>query len=161
MSERPLEYLANLFRFDDSYLDMLVGEFTPEDWLDRLGGANPPLWIVAHVAGSRRQLRRWLGEKLPAQEWEPLVRIGSSPDGLADAGRAPEMVAAFKEAGAGLAARLEGMSRADADAPFDAVKFPSGAKTLGEAAHFLYFHESGHLGQLSLIRRARGYPVRF
>ena len=36
--------------------------------------------------------------------------------------------------------------------------FPDGSKTLGDALHFMYFHETYHLGQIGYIRRMEGLP---
>lgn len=154
----PLVDLAARFRFNESLLNMMVNKFEPEDWAAAPeGGGNNPIWILGHVTTSRRFLLRKLGVDAPEEHWERLFGMGSQ---LTDPGNYPSpttLTCNFTEAGAALTKSMETLTVEEADAPMGTT-FPDGSDTIGKGAHFLYFHEVYHLGQIGILRRMRGKP---
>ena len=154
----PLAALANRFHFNESLLSMVVDKFDAEDWAAAPeGGGNNPVWILGHITASRRFLLRKLGADVPDQAWEQLFGMGTQ---LAGPGAYPSPSTLndhFREAGKQLTTMLGELTDSQADAPMGTT-FPDGSKSLGGGAHFLYFHEVYHLGQIGILRRMRGKP---
>ncbi len=152
----PLADLADRFRFDNRFLGILADGLEHLDWLHWPdGGGNPALWILGHLAGTRRVIRRMLGEDLEVLPWEALYGMGSEPDDAGD-GPGPEaLIGDFKASGDALSFRLDEITAEEAATPQERT-FPDGSNTLEGAMHFFYFHEVYHFGQLGLIRRMRG-----
>lgn len=154
----PLAELADRFRFDNRFLGVLVDDFDPLDWLRWPdGGGNPALWILGHLAATRRDVRRQLGEALETADWEALYAMGSEPDQASDDPEPAALIDEFKSSGDALALLLEEMTTEGAGRTWEQA-LPDGSDTLAGAMHFYYFHEVYHLGQLGLIRRMRGKP---
>jgi uncharacterized damage-inducible protein DinB len=153
----PLQALAPRFRFNEGLLKMATDGFTDETWsLGPDGGGNTAHWILGHVTHARNGLLRMAGAEVAPEPWEEAFGRGATPTGD---GYLPveELVAKFRAAGEALSSHLAGMSEEDAAAPAPR-EFPDGSKTIGDAAHFMYFHETYHLGQIGLIRRMGGLP---
>lgn len=154
----PLAALGTRLRFNENVLEAATKDFTEEDWLRRLeSGTSHALWLCGHVAVMRRGFLRALGKELASVAWEPAFGRGSQPgDGLA--GITPQALKEdFRATGEALAARLADMSDEEAQRPYPR-KLPDGSTTLEGAAHFFYWHETYHLGQLGILRRACGKP---
>jgi hypothetical protein len=154
----PLAGLAARFRFNESLLNMVADKFEAEDWAAAPeGGGNNPIWILGHVTTSRRFLLRKLNVDSPEEHWERLFGMGSQ---LVEPGEYPSpssLKRHFCDAGAALSKRMASLTTTEADAPMG-VTFPDGSGTIGGGAHFLYFHEVYHLGQVGILRRMRGKP---
>jgi hypothetical protein len=156
----PLDKLARRYRFDDHFLDMLVGDFTPADWKHRDGEGNNAQWLLGHLATTRRWARRILdpasAEAVPELPWEQHFGRGGRTSPQSDALDPVELKRAFVEAGGHLAELLEGLQPDDLSLEIE-VQLPYG-KTVDDVAHFLHFHEAYHFGQLGLLRRGAGKP---
>lgn len=159
----PAEALADLarrYRFNTQTAAVITGALGPGDWALRpAGGGNSPHWILGHVVATRRALRRMLGEQLEPAPWEASFSRGASPGSgeERDYPAPAELLADLEDSDAHLAPALAGL---DAAALRREVgrSFPDGSTTVGGAVHFLYFHETYHLGQLGLLRRMAGQP---
>lgn len=152
--------LGRRLRFNDgAMLRMLTADFRPEDWMRRPGadGGNSPHWIVAHLAASRRRVRRKLGDAVPEESWERLVATGHKPEPVHELPPVEVLLADFGESGGVLERLLATLTEDEASAPWGS-EFPDGSKSLSGGLHFFHFHESYHLGQLGLIRRLCGKP---
>jgi len=150
----PLAALAKRFAFNDGFLGQLTDGFEPSDWLHRNGEANHAQWLVGHLASTRRWALRELGVSADEEPWEKHFGQDCSSTPQSD-DIAPEMLLeAFVKNGEALREHIAAMSSEAADAEFR--NFPDGSHTAGGAMHFLHFHESYHLGQIGLIRRAVG-----
>jgi hypothetical protein len=154
----PLVDLAARFRFNESLINMVTDKFDAEDWAAAPEtGGNNPIWILGHITTSRRCLLRQLRIEVPEESWERFFGMGSQ---LKDPGAYPSPASLdehFRNAGAALTKRLGNLTIDEADAPMGTT-FPDGSNTIGKGAHFLYFHEVYHLGQIGLLRRMRGKP---
>jgi len=150
----PLHALADRFAFNDRFLDMLVEGFSEEDWLRRSGPGNHSQWLLGHLASTRRSALRGFGQAAEEQPWEQHFAMGKAPTPQSDDIAPALLREAFLKNGESLRRWLAGLSEEQAAAPFR--PFPDGSKTVGGVAHFLHFHESYHLGQIGLLRRACG-----
>ena len=150
-----LAALAARFRFNESVAAHTAADLTPADWVHRLGDSSHAYWILGHIVVSRRSLLRNLGKELPVEPWEIAFGKGSRPGPL-HAGPAPrELLGELKAAGELLEKHLGAMTPEAAAAPY-VRKFPDGSATCEAAAAFMHWHESYHLGQLGILRRACG-----
>ena len=153
----PLADLAPRFAFNAAFLKQLTADFDADGW-QRIGGegGSPAHWIVGHLAVARRGLLRKLGGETPEKPWEASFGRGSDAQNVSSDAPDPEaLVADIESSGNGIAERLGALTPNEAAADFGR-KFPDGSTTIAGSAHFLYFHETYHLGQLGLIRRQAG-----
>ena len=150
----PLQPLADRFAFNDRFLDMLVEGFSEEDWLRRAGPGNHAQWLLGHLASTRRSSLRGFGQSAEEQPWEQHFGMGHAPTPQSDDIAPALLREAFIKNGEALRRWLAGLTEEQAAAPFK--PFPDGSRTVGGVAHFLHFHETYHLGQLGLLRRACG-----
>ncbi|MEM8711308.1 MAG: DinB family protein [Planctomycetota bacterium] len=152
---QPLEALGKRFSFNSRLLALATEGFEDQHWSFRPEtGGNSALWILGHVASARRGMLRMIGETVEEDEWEKGFRRGAQPE---DASYLPaaDFVREFHSTGEALAAGLAALSEEVANSP-SPREFPDGSKTIGDALHFLYFHETYHLGQIGLLRRLAG-----
>jgi len=150
-----LAALATRFRFNESVVAHTAADFTAADWVHRLGDSSHAYWILGHLVVSRRSLLRNLGKELPVASWELAFGRGSRPGPLY-AGPAPrELLDELRAAGELLEQHLGAMTPEAAAAPY-VRKFPDGSSTREGAAAFMHWHETYHLGQLGVLRRACG-----
>jgi|RhiMethySRZTD1v2_1073278.scaffolds.fasta_scaffold08458_13 hypothetical protein len=152
----PLEELASRFRFNEKALALAVDGFGPSDWLHTVAGATShAYWIVGHLALARRNLLRGTGYEHPVAAWERAFVRGSKPGPAATDPPPAALLEDIVESGRLLAAHLPALTPEEAASPYPRT-FADGSSTKGGAAHFLYWHEAYHLGQLGLLRRAAG-----
>lgn len=145
----------------------LLADFqSPHDWTHQLfPGANHALWFLGHLAIADDYCRATIAPErahaLPA-EFQRLFGMGSQP--VADPAAYPpvETVQAQTDAARGaLLAAVAALSDEQLAAP------PAGGQQgflpASTAGALLFFaeHESFHLGQISLVRRALGHAPRF
>jgi len=154
----PLVDLARRFRFNESLLSSVTDGFSPEDWAAAPpGGGNNPIWIMGHIATSRRFLTRHLGQGAPEEPWERLFGMGSKVQDPAAYPSPASLRLAFQNSGKQLEHLLSELDAEAAAKPFGTT-FPDGSDTLGGGASFLYMHEVYHIGQIGILRRMRGRP---
>ncbi|MDF1798476.1 MAG: DinB family protein [Planctomycetota bacterium] len=156
--QHPLASLATRYRFNESLLSTITEGFSPEDWAAAPeSGGNNPIWILGHITASRRFLLRRLGVEVEDEAWERHFAMGTQ---LQDPGAYPSpatLVGHFRSAGEALVERCATLDAEQARAPWGSA-FPDGSETLDGGAHFLYMHETYHLGQIGLLRRIRSKP---
>ena len=156
-----------LFDFNGWMLHRLLADFDDAAMRTRPShGANPPAWIVGHLAMCTDLPAMLLGEPPRLKDWHERFGPGSRP--AADPAEYPakgELVDAY-DAGHGRVAGLLGSIGAD----HPRLAQPHGVdllaatpiRTVGELiAHLLGTHECFHLGQLSGLRRQQGHTYIF
>lgn len=154
----PYAKLGQMYRFNETLLDMVSDGFGPDDWAARLGEGNSAHWILGHVANARSYLAARLGVELEKEAWQALFAPGVDANEI-DPGDYPapaSLIADFKARGDDISRKLDALTEEAASAEWKT--FPHGDSSLGGGAHFLYMHESYHLGQIGLVRRAVGRP---
>jgi hypothetical protein len=155
----PLADLARRYRFNERLLGMVSEGLTPVEWAQAPGvkGGNSAHWILAHLVVQRRGLARKLGETAPAEPWEAAFKPGSNGTLAPDTPAPAALLGTFTALGDRIGARLTTLEPAAGEAPWGTT-FPDGGTTVAAGAHFLYFHETYHLGQIGLVRRILGRP---
>lgn len=157
--DRPLAALGKRFAFNNRLLDLLAAGMEPADWsFAPLGGGNSAHWILGHACHYRRWLRRKSGDAVPAEPWEAQFPGGKVVPDPAKFPPAAELAQDFLGSGARLE-ELLGAAGPEAAAADVGTAFADGTRSLEGAAHFLYFHETYHLGQVGILRRMRGKPA--
>ena len=153
----PLADLSGRFAFNGKLLSLLLDDFEGDDWRHRAGCSNHAQWLLGHLANTRRWMLREFGQSVQEDGWEPLFGAGERPTAESDALDTALLKQAFAGAGEQLVAALATMTDEQAAREIPQA-FPDGSKTVGGMAHFLYFHEVYHLGQLGLLRRSADKP---
>ena len=153
-----LAELANRYRFNEGLLQMATGGFADAMWThEPEGGGNTAHWILGHVTFARRGALRMAGADLPVEPWEEAFGKGATPGSGEDYPSIRELTEMFGSAGDRISEHFAAMTDEAAAAP-SPREFPDGSNTVGDAMHFMYFHETYHLGQIGYIRRLEGLP---
>jgi uncharacterized damage-inducible protein DinB len=149
--------LAMIFRLNTELVLNCLEDLGEEQAAER---GTPPLnnmaFLVAHLTETRHFLAGLLGAPLTS----PFSEAFSKARALEEAGPAPPLPAlraAWERVSAHLAVHLERL-----DTPQlaqTAQPLPGSDGTLLGALAFLAQHDSYHLGQVALLRRARGLPA--
>ena len=90
-----------------------------------------------------------------------MIDLSADARGIDDVGELPALAvirAAGDAAREAIDARLAVLTAAELDAPAP-QRFPAGGPTLLGALAFLAQHDSYHVGQLALLRKAAGLPA--
>jgi uncharacterized damage-inducible protein DinB len=119
--------------------------------------ANSVAFLVAHLTDARHTLLALLGGSAE----NPLASYLADARGIDDVRHLPplaELVLAWQHVAAELDAHLAGVSSGRLDAPA-AQRFPVEDGSVLGALAFLVQHDSYHVGQLALLRRAHGLPA--
>jgi hypothetical protein len=150
-----IQSAATAFSLGCTYMDRLVGDFSPADWAVRDAAGHDPRWIAGHVTVYRNRVITLMGLEAPVLPWEnTFTRGATAADVPADLDMA-EVVKAFHAAGAILAGGWEGLGKELLDQPLGRT-LPDGSDTKGGCIRFLAWHEAYHLGQLGMFRRLAG-----
>jgi uncharacterized protein YndB with AHSA1/START domain/uncharacterized damage-inducible protein DinB len=149
--------LAFIFASNDSLAERtLLGVADDDLWKRPTPQSNPLLWILGHMAATRAQLLKILGDDFETG-WGDAFARGVPLD---DAGAYPpraKIQEVAREVNARLFARLAAMS--DADVSRQATRsFTPAVQTVGQQVAFLAMHDTYHVGQLGYVRKALGYP---
>jgi uncharacterized damage-inducible protein DinB len=149
--------LGRRYAFNERVLAAASEGFSDADWARAPGphGGNCAHWLLAHLVRTRRELLRALGEEAAREAWEGGYGRGSASVLHAETPAPAALAGEFARQGARLAERLATLSPEHADRPF-LYPLPDGGRSLADGAHFLYFHETYHLGQIGLLRRIAG-----
>lgn len=161
MFHTPNEAVAQALRASTALFHRYVDDLKPAEWhAQPVAGVNTVAWIVGHLTVVEHRRATALGATdLPAL-----------PDGFADRYTATRK-AAEAQAGLDPAETLTGLFLAVRDRLTAAVLAAPAAKLAeplptphplfadqAEAALFMALHTSLHLGQITVVRRALGYP---
>lgn len=115
-------------------------------------GGSHLAWLVAHLVASRDAALELLGApRARPAELDARFAYGSRPPQPGEGGSFADHLAAFD-------ATREPLLAALAELTPEQLAAPSGKSTLGERLEFQLWHETYHLGQLTLYRRAAGLP---
>jgi hypothetical protein len=158
-----IDETLNSCRLTLDYLRRLVADVSDEDFACQPHGmANHPAWIIGHLTfscqaiGGELGLMPWLPD-----DWKDRFGTGSQP--TADRHVYPtkaELLAALENGRQRLSSRLNALGDAGMAAELPDERYRETFPTLGHAVvHILGGHAAVHVGQLSVWRRAAGYPM--
>lgn len=128
-------------------------------------GANPPLWILGHLAVVTDYAGKMLGaERQCPREWHVMFGPGSKPGNMQEPlPTKDELLSAIAKGHARVVSALEKATPETLaqPQPYDLLK-PTNMKTVGDVlVHMMTSHEGFHLAQLSACRRKLGRPPLF
>lgn len=152
------QQLADAFNRNVQLVKMQTNELSHEESVAPLPfRGNCMNWVVGHIIGSRNDILRLLGEAPAldpaaaatyARDAQPLTGLEAAAVPLG------QLLAALEESQGRLAAAL---ARASAeDLAREASAYGRSTRTVEEWLFFLYFHETFHVGETSIIRQAAG-----
>jgi hypothetical protein len=149
---------ADIFRLNTRLFENCLQDLTDAQCAVRVApSVNNILFIATHVTDTRFAIAHWIGSRID----NPLASIVGNARGLDDLLDLPSLSlvrAAWHDVSEVIAARLSRLTVSELDAPSPA-QFPIGGPTLLGALAFLAQHDSYHIGQLALLRKAVGLPA--
>ena len=122
-----------------------------------LPALNSIAFLVAHMTDARHTLLALLG----GTAVNPLAPLFEGARGIDDVSSLPtlaELLEGWARVDEALDARLDAVSVAALEAPSPQA-YPGGDRSVLGALAFLTQHDSYHIGQLALLRRALGLPA--
>ena len=148
--------LSEAFARNVNIIKRQADGLTDEDCLRQLpSNSNCMNWVLGHIAVSRDDVLRTLGEPPEMQANGARYKRGSDPVTAADEDILPleELLNWLDRTQERIATALTKMSAAALarELPSDERKL-----TIGQRAFFLYFHETYHVGQTELFRQLAG-----
>lgn len=150
--------LADLFRLNTRLLINGLDGLSEEDARGcPVPGVNSAAFVAAHLVDARHGLLGMLGH--PKQN--PFAAGLANARGMSDVDALPrlgELVSAWRSVGLALDACLADLAPSVIDAPAPR-NFPIDDRSMLGVVAFLAQHDSHHVGQLALLRRALGYPA--
>ncbi len=157
--------LLTLYDFQLGYIKQLVKDLEDADLnVPPFPGANPPVWILGHLAVCTDYAARLLGER-PAcpKEWHRQFAPGTNPSDIAQPYPSlVELVTAIEAGHRRVAAALPNADQAALDQPhaIELLKRSNLKTNRDVLAHLITTHPSFHVAQLSACRRKKGHgPV--
>lgn len=150
--------VAEIFRLNTRLFHNCLDGLTDEQGRARpAAGVNSAAFVAAHLADTRFAIAAWLGAPLP----NPLAPVLAEARGIDEVDDLPTLAAiraAWDAASDVVEERLSVLTPAELNGPAP-QRFPAGGPTLLGALGFLAQHDSYHVGQLALLRKAAGLPA--
>jgi uncharacterized damage-inducible protein DinB len=149
---------ANLLRLNARLLANCLDHVTEDQARARvLSSVNSMAFLIAHLTDARHSLLTLLGGSAE----NPLASLLESATSMDDVAVLPslaDLLSAWWAVDQALASRLADLADADLDA-MSPQRYPGGDASVLGALAFLVQHDSYHVGQLALLRRAHGLPA--
>ena len=150
--------LADVFRLNTRLLINCLDGLSDDDARGSpVPGVNSAAFVAAHLVDARHGLLAMLGR---AQQ-NPLAAALANARGMADVEALPrlgQLVSAWRSVGLALDACLADLDPSALDEPAPR-NFPIDDRSMLGVVAFLAQHDSHHVGQVALLRRALGYPA--
>jgi uncharacterized damage-inducible protein DinB len=145
--------LTETLQFNDDVLNVALTDMTDELARQRLRDGGPSIaWNIGHLLHHRNQIAQAVSCTGPAFD---LTRYaGSATDGR-DYPTVQEFQTAWNDFSARLLAMLKRLSPEELAAP-SPIRLPHGEQTLLDALRFTVWHETLHLGQITMLRSHHG-----
>jgi DinB superfamily len=150
-----------LYKFNLNYLRLLADDLDDADLITpAFEGANPPVWILGHLAVCTDYAGRLLGLRPECpRPWHAQFAPGSKPGELKGPLPTKSELMAALENGHRRVSEAAPTASSDAMGAPHSVELlrPTVLKTTGEVlSHLMCTHEAFHLAQLSACRRRKG-----
>jgi hypothetical protein len=150
-----------LYKFNLNYLRLLAADIPESDLaVAPFAGANPPVWILGHLAVATDYAGKMLGlERACPREWHKQFAPGTKPADLAPPLPTKiDLLAAIENGHRRVSEAAPGASSEAMNAPHTVELLkPTNLKTNGDVlAHLMCTHIAFHLAQLSACRRKAG-----
>ena len=148
---------AEDYRFNNNFLLNSVKDLAAEEWVKRPSeNCNHVAWIVGHVIWARTSVLSRLGAKWSAP-WLGLFARGAKLDDSAAYPSSDTLIDAWKEVGVVLSQALENASEEALGCAVTPPGPPSADGKISGQIRFLAWHETYHVGQVSIVRGLLGH----
>jgi uncharacterized damage-inducible protein DinB len=148
--------IAMIFAFNEGFVPRALDGLTPEElWRRPSDHNNPMLWVAGHVVQTRAMILGLLGERVDTG-WGQLFNRGAAISDTTDYPGREAIEQVMRDVSPRLRAKLAALDDGFLARP--ATIGVPGTSTVGDELAFFALHESYHIGQLSFIRKALGYP---
>ncbi len=148
---------AEDYRYNNSFLLNTVKDLTAEEWLKRpTVCSNHIAWIVGHVTWARKAILARLGTQW-STPWLGMFARGVKLDETAAYPSSEELMGAWKEVGGILCGALENAPEEMLTKPATPPSPPTTDGTMGGVIRFLAWHETYHVGQISIVACMLGH----
>jgi uncharacterized damage-inducible protein DinB len=145
--------LTNVLTFNDDMLAVALTDMTDDLARRRLREGGPSIaWIVGHMLHHRNQIAAAIGCAAPAVG---LYRFADTATDGRDYPVVDELRTAWADFSARLVPAVNALSDDELAGP-SPIALPHGEQTLLDALRFVVWHETLHLGQLSMLRSQHG-----
>lgn len=147
-----LQGFVPIFRATHGMFHKALEGLTEAQARERNGGANPILWIAAHVVSVRSSFLRGFGGSVEIP-WAKQFPRGGRLEDVTEWPTLAEVKRAWDEVHPAFMARLEAMS---SEALAAETPIPSLSGTLLGCVGLAAVHDAYHVGQLGMARRSHG-----
>ena len=145
--------LASVLTFNDEVLTVALTDVTDETARRRLRDGGPSIaWNIGHMLHHRNQIAASIACRGPAFD---LTRYAQSATDGRDYPTVREFQTTWNELSTQLVTALKQLSADQLAAP-SPIPLPHGEQTLLDAARFVVWHETLHLGQIAMLRSHHG-----
>jgi uncharacterized damage-inducible protein DinB len=154
-----IEVIRAMMESNRSLLLMLLKDLDGAALMYRPGGqGNNALWLLGHIASGEDHLASFGGAKIKVAPVGDLSKFAMGSTPVADASAYPTKQQLLDYAAAVHEQVLAALAKTkDADLDQPAVNAPEFFKSRGHAWQMVVSHETGHIGQLTVIRRELGF----
>jgi uncharacterized damage-inducible protein DinB len=145
--------LTNALKFNDDVLDVSLTDMTDELARRQLRDGGPSIaWAIGHLLHFRNTIAVAVSCSEPAVD---LARFGRSATDGQEYPAVRELQQAWADLSSRLVAVLARLTPEELAAP-SPIRLPHGERTLLDALRFVVWHESLHLGQITMLRSHHG-----
>jgi uncharacterized damage-inducible protein DinB len=145
--------LTKLLKFNDDVLMVSLTDMTDDVARRRLRDGGPSVaWSIGHMLHHRNQIAAAIACREPAFD---VTRYANSATDGRDYPTLHELQTTWNEFSARLVAAVNELSAEGLAAP-SPMRLPHGERTLLDALRFVVWHETLHLGQISMLRSHYG-----
>lgn len=160
MLATPNDVIAFSLKASHARFRMYLDGLKPTEFAHQpIAGANSVAWMLGHLALTDRRIAGLLGADLPPlpagfeERFKTTKQAAGTQTGLGDPA---DLLEVFDQSRRLLVAAVEKADAAALNKPLPTTN-PL-FSTAGEAAAFMAVHHGLHAGQVTMIRRALGYP---
>lgn len=150
--------LLRMFRVNEYFFGKALEGISDEDLMRRPAeNANPLLWVAGHVADTRITAVKALGEEFP-NTWVDLFQRGCTIHEASAYPPVSEVVRVMTDVSVKIVALLPMITDEQLSSPAMDIGPPNCKTRTDEIAMFAW-HDSYHIGQMALLRKALGYSA--
>jgi len=148
-----VQALTKLLKFNDDVLRVSLTDMTDDIARRQLRDGGPSVaWNIGHMLHHRNRIAAAIACRGPAFD---LTRYANSATDGRDYPTLREFQTTWDEFSARLATAVDTLSEEDLAAS-SPIELPHGEQTLLDAFRFVVWHETLHLGQVSMLRSHHG-----
>jgi uncharacterized damage-inducible protein DinB len=148
---------AEDYRYNNGFLLRSVEDLSPDEWVKRPSDiCNHVAWIVGHIIWARTAVVGRLGGEKWSAPWLGLFARGTKLEEGAAYPSSNTLLDAWKEVGSVLGQALENVSDEAVGCAVTPPGPPSADGKISGQIRFLAWHETYHVGQVSIVRTLLG-----